>query len=317
MSMDHEMFNLKNRPMISQDIIHVEKSTVANDLFSLVDRYAKENMVILNGGYLANNLTDGKNHITTAPIYRLWEYLSLMELVGIVDLDTSSAKKIKILDCGGCSSAIDFYLAERGFQVVSVDLNDFLVFNGNHIAKKKQLPLENIKADFTQLPFEDNNFDIVFSISVLEHIDKKVRVEAIQEMERVVKPGGFIFNTFDYGGYIGKEEMNYNIPHKYRKHEVIQDVNEILELVQTLKESKVVGNLITGDLRHLPRIAPNHDDFIMHINLKRCFNAFSNYKDVMQWFVKFIMFKLSPKTLRKIYRKTEFYNFFRIVMQKN
>lgn len=104
MSMHGEMFNSINRPMISNGIDHIKKVIPQMKFFPLVYIYAKENIVLLNGGYLANNLTDGENHITTAPIYRLWKYLPLMELVGIVDFDSSSAKKIKILGCGGISS---------------------------------------------------------------------------------------------------------------------------------------------------------------------------------------------------------------------
>ncbi len=50
-------------------------------------------------------------------------------------------------------------------------------------------PIADVKADICNLPFEDNNFDVILCNHVLEHIpdDKK----AMQELFRVLKPGGW------------------------------------------------------------------------------------------------------------------------------
>ena len=50
-------------------------------------------------------------------------------------------------------------------------------------------PLADVKADICDLPFKDNTFDVILCNHVLEHIkdDKK----AIQELYRVMKPGGW------------------------------------------------------------------------------------------------------------------------------
>lgn len=49
-------------------------------------------------------------------------------------------------------------------------------------------PLADVKADICNLPFKDNEFDIIFCNHVLEHIpdDKK----AMEELYRVMKPNG-------------------------------------------------------------------------------------------------------------------------------
>jgi len=41
-----------------------------------------------------------------------------------------------------------------------------------------------------ELPFEDNSFDVVYTHQVLQHL--KYPIDALKEMKRVVKPGGFI-----------------------------------------------------------------------------------------------------------------------------
>ena len=50
-------------------------------------------------------------------------------------------------------------------------------------------PIADVKADITDLPFEDSSFDVVFCNHVLEHIPDDTK--AMQELYRVLKPGGF------------------------------------------------------------------------------------------------------------------------------
>lgn len=49
-------------------------------------------------------------------------------------------------------------------------------------------PLADVKADICNLPFDDNEYDIIFCNHVLEHIPDDTK--AMQELLRVLKPGG-------------------------------------------------------------------------------------------------------------------------------
>ncbi len=49
-------------------------------------------------------------------------------------------------------------------------------------------PIVDVKADILDLPFKDNNFDVVFCNHVLEHIDDDAK--AMSELHRVLKPNG-------------------------------------------------------------------------------------------------------------------------------
>ena len=61
--------------------------------------------------------------------------------------------------------------------------------NIDYITLDLHSPLADIRADITNLPFEDDTFDVIFCNHVLEHVldDKK----AMQELFRVMKKGGF------------------------------------------------------------------------------------------------------------------------------
>jgi predicted SAM-dependent methyltransferase len=49
-------------------------------------------------------------------------------------------------------------------------------------------PLADVKADICNLPFKDNEYDVIFCNHVLEHIPDDTK--AMQELYRVLKPGG-------------------------------------------------------------------------------------------------------------------------------
>jgi 2-polyprenyl-6-hydroxyphenyl methylase / 3-demethylubiquinone-9 3-methyltransferase len=100
----------------------------------------------------------------------------------------------KVLDvgCGGGFLSNDF--AKRHFNVTGVDLSaksidTALAHDVTHTAKY-------IVADAHTLPFEDESFDIVTSMDVLEQV--KDPKEIIKECSRVLKKKGlFFFHTFN------------------------------------------------------------------------------------------------------------------------
>ena len=56
--------------------------------------------------------------------------------------------------------------------------------------------VQYISADAYALPFENRQFDVVCAMDFLEHVEHPEK--AIQEMSRVLKPGGlFFFHTFN------------------------------------------------------------------------------------------------------------------------
>ncbi|MEZ4801948.1 MAG: methyltransferase domain-containing protein [Gelidibacter sp.] len=61
--------------------------------------------------------------------------------------------------------------------------------NLDYITTDLNSPLADVKADICNLPFKDNEFDIILCNHVLEHIPNDIK--AMQELYRVMKPGGF------------------------------------------------------------------------------------------------------------------------------
>jgi ubiquinone/menaquinone biosynthesis C-methylase UbiE len=72
------------------------------------------------------------------------------------------------------------------------DLNSTGVdFVPNFVEMCKERGLHVLKANALELPFEDNTFDAVISIAVFHHLStEERRIQALNEMNRVLKPGG-------------------------------------------------------------------------------------------------------------------------------
>lgn len=156
---------------------------------------------------------------------KLWEMCTIIVSSGL-------KKGHRVLDCGGASSILSFYLAQKGCTIDTVDIdwrNQGIVHNANHVAKAMNWKMVNLKASMTELPYKDEEiFDRIFSICVLEHLSKHDQIKAIREMVRVLKPDGIIGLTFDYG------------PSAYG--EKYTDVNDINSHIVIPSNLKIMGN---------------------------------------------------------------------------
>ena len=103
------------------------------------------------------------------------------------------AHSILDLDCGLGRHAV--YFAGQGFQVTAVDLSADAVEITREKGKEKQVELSCEVADMTKLPFPDNSFDRVFSFHVISHQDTAGVQHVVDEITRVLKPGGKVFLT--------------------------------------------------------------------------------------------------------------------------
>lgn len=92
---------------------------------------------------------------------------------------------IKVLEIGCGRGTLVHRLRTQGIDVVGVETSATRIDEGG--ALYGQLPIEQISG--TSLPFQDEQFDLVLSFDVLEHIPDTER--HLLEVRRVLKPGGW------------------------------------------------------------------------------------------------------------------------------
>jgi len=136
---------------------------------------------------------------------RTWEFPW-----AILNSDISSDSRI--LDVGSGWSLFPLYLAQRSRNVDSVDTDELqMKILSPTLADILKLKVNYFVDDATNLSAQDNTYDYVFCISVLEHLEEvkengilvnkhknKLDRIAIREFLRVVKPGGKVVLTLDY-----------------------------------------------------------------------------------------------------------------------
>ncbi len=98
-----------------------------------------------------------------------------------------SPVKARLLELGCGSGMSSALLAQQGFDVIGVDINDSLL-QKNYEAGTGRLAL--VQANATQLPFVNESFEIVCCHEFLEHLPDVPA--CLNEMLRILRPGGLI-----------------------------------------------------------------------------------------------------------------------------
>lgn len=132
---------------------------------------------------------------------------------GIGEVVTLSKKKKinNILDAGSFGSPFGLILAELGFNVVGVDILPWDI---------KFPRFTQVTADLKDLPFDDNSFDVITSISTMEHcglprfsekLERYGDIKGMRELYRVVKVGGYCILTVPYTGKGGLYQNKHRV----------------------------------------------------------------------------------------------------------
>ncbi len=135
-----------------------------------------------------------------------------------------------VLNIGTFFPIDEIYFASRVKKFYSIDIAPEIISLANKIADKEIHPNFRDRvvievADASQLPYEDNFFDVSFSFSTLEHIpEKEKRERAFSELTRVTQKSGFVIitvpNKLNFGKYLQSTLMQKRgtSPFGFEKH---------------------------------------------------------------------------------------------------
>ena len=137
--------------------------------------------------------------------YTSWEGSYFVDLeVRALRQWISEPASVRVLDIPAGTGRLSIPLAEMGAEVHGVDITERMVRKAQE--KARQRGLQNISlrvANGRHLPFPGETFDIVTSFKFFHLIPNGEKHLFIQEMARVVKPGGRVIVEFNSGYYGG------------------------------------------------------------------------------------------------------------------
>jgi SAM-dependent methyltransferase len=104
-------------------------------------------------------------------------------------------QKGKLLNLG-CAHGPDFLPFKRGFELYGVDFSPEMLKFARKYSKKFGFAAKLALADVRHLPYPDETFDWAISVATYHHLKGQTEQQAaINELRRVLKPGGEAFIT--------------------------------------------------------------------------------------------------------------------------
>ena len=130
---------------------------------------------------------------------------------------------VRVLDWGTGKGHISYLMRSLGFNVTSCDLKsiagDSTFGQVTPILEEQSLEVVPLSHPWI-LPFQDQQFDLVVSFGVLEHVENDF--ESLKEIRRVLKPEGVFFFSFlpywlSWSQWLARLRGDWYHPRLYRK----------------------------------------------------------------------------------------------------
>ncbi len=149
----------------------------------------------------------------------------------LIDGISSSGKDInefqRVLDFGcGAGRQIQYFYDNKNLKITGCDPNEA------HIQWiSSQYPLANFYVSKFKppLPFSNDHFDLIYSVSVFTHLSEKAQFIWLTELHRILRPGGLVLLTT-----LGEHAAQWSDENNYAK----RDINEPESFYKALVEQK-------------------------------------------------------------------------------
>ena len=120
------------------------------------------------------------------------DYFSEYKILELLNFEDAS-KPLKILDfgCGDGNSSVYLRKYFPNATIVGIDVSEESIKQ----AEKKELPNTTFSAfNGEKIPFNNDEFDLVFTSMVFHHIEHHLHAAILLEIKRILKQGGRFYN---------------------------------------------------------------------------------------------------------------------------
>ncbi|WP_143315546.1 class I SAM-dependent methyltransferase [Clostridium sp. HBUAS56017] len=175
-----------------------------------------------------------------------------------------------ILDCGAGGANPPLYIFEKsGYKTYGIEISDSQLEKARNFSNQAGINLNISKGDMRKLSFEDQSLSYIYSYNSIFHMSKNDIQKSINEIKRVLKPGGLCCLNFlsleDEGVGTGKELGNNEFLQMERGEEVIHSYFNIDEAESFFSDMKIIykENRIIERLYEGKKIKQGYIDYIL------------------------------------------------------
>jgi ubiquinone/menaquinone biosynthesis C-methylase UbiE len=175
-----------------------------------------------------------------------------------------------VLDCGAGGDYPPLALfSEYGYKTYGIEISDSQIKKAKAFSEKFGVKLNITKGDMRELPFEDESISYIYSYNSIFHMTKKDITKSVNEIKRILKPGGIYCINFLslHDGWYGKgEELGENeflqiergekVIHTY--YDIDEAEKHFEDMKILFKENRIIERVYEGE-----KIKQGYIDYIV------------------------------------------------------
>ncbi len=154
---------------------------------------------------------------------KYWWFAAMREITDAVAGPELQKKYLRILDAGcGTGYNLGHYGSKDSFEIYGIDISsDALEW------VRKRGFRKIAQGSVTEIPYQSEVFNIVFSFDVLQQLRPDTNEDALREMHRVLKPGGLLFiRVAAFEWLRSSHDDDIQSMHRFSRNELAQKLRD-------------------------------------------------------------------------------------------
>lgn len=130
-----------------------------------------------------------KNQIEKSGGNKLYMEFKIKHKKKLIKILKKECNNGRILEVGSGTGIVCSQLASEGFDVIGIDVNEHIIklakeLEREYFGKRK---VKYIKKSMFELDFQEKEFDLAYSVGVLEHFDDNLIMDTIKQQLKIAK----------------------------------------------------------------------------------------------------------------------------------